>query len=108
MDQTWSPDVAVSVHMSSASGRGTHAEAQTWVDDASNQVVTFCPGNVFDPPRCNEMEAMIEETNFLIRAFTNSAPITPFALKTMALLPHLICQRPHKKTKRNELVKAVQ
>lgn len=88
--------------------RWTHEEAENWIHDAYNQIATFSPNNIFEPPRCNATKALIEEKTFLIRAYTNSTQIAPLALKILAVLPHLICQRTHRTSKRSEDIKAVQ
>lgn len=88
--------------------RWTLEETEEWVRDAYNHVVTFSPNNVFEAPRCNATKTLIEEKTYLIRAYNNSTQIAPYALKILAILPHLICQRTHKKSKQSEDVKAVQ
>ena len=87
--------------------RWNEQEAKDWVEEAYKRVVTFSPGNIFEPPKCNATKLLIEESTFLIRAFTTKTAIAPFALKTLALLPHLICQRTHRKSKTAEDTKAV-
>ena len=82
--------------------------AQEWVNNAYTYVVAFSPGNLFSPPKCTATKILTEEMTLLIRAYTNTSPAAPLALKTLAVLPHLMLQRTHKTSKCSENVKALQ
>ena len=82
--------------------------ALEWVNSAYTQIVSFSQGNLFDPPKCGATKTLVEEMTLLIRAYTNTSHAAPLALKTLAVLPHLMLQRTHRKSKGSENVKAVQ
>ena len=83
-------------------------EAQEWTNNTYKEVVAFSPANLFVPPNCNATKSIIEEMTRLLREYTNSSPIAPFAMKALAMIPHLFFQRTHKNSKRSDDIKAVQ
>ena len=51
---------------------------------------------------------MIRETTFLIREYIRESHLSAHALKTLAILPHLLCQRTHEKSRTTEDRKALE
>ena len=86
----------------------TPERAKEITDSIYEKIVAFSPNNLFEVPRGNATKKMIREMTFLIRQYTGESPIQPFALKTLAILPHLICQRTHEKSKTAEDRKAME
>ena len=88
--------------------RWSMQEAEQWADNTYKEIVAFSPASLFPPPKCDATKKVIEEKIRLITAYTNSSPIAHFALKTLAIIPHLMFQRTHKNSKRSQDVKAVE
>ena len=65
------------------------------IDNIYKKIVAFSPNNIFEMPRGNATKKMIREMTFLIREFTGESHLQTQALKKLAILPHLICQRTH-------------
>ncbi|XP_076047439.1 uncharacterized protein LOC143028975 [Oratosquilla oratoria] len=84
------------------------SRAKEWLDDTYNRIIAFSPGNLFTPPKCNASKRLIEEMTNLLRAYINSSLYAPMVFKTLAILPHLTCQRTHRKSKHSENVQALQ
>ena len=85
----------------------TPEEVKEMTDNFYKKIVAFSPNNIFEIPRGNATKKMIREMTFLIREFTGESQLATHALKTLALLPHLICQRTHEKSKTAEDRKAM-
>lgn len=83
-------------------------EAIRLTDTMYNKIVTFSPSNIFEIPKCNAAKEFIKEINFLLREYIHASHLQPLAFKAIAILPHLICQRTHSKSKTTENVKAME
>ena len=82
-------------------------EAKTLTENIYNKLIAFSPSNLFSIPKCNATKELIKEFEFLIKEYTNGTYLQPIALKTLAILPHLICQRTHAKSKASDDIKAM-
>ena len=66
--------------------------AESWLENAYRRIISFTPGNIFTPPKCNATKSLIEEMTLLVREYTNSSPIASLVFKILAILINLICQ----------------
>ena len=86
----------------------TPEQLKTLTDSIYEKIVAFSPFNLFEVPRGNVTKKMIKEMTFLIRQYTGESPLQPVALKILASLPHLFCQRTHDRSKTAEDRKAME
>ena len=77
-------------------------------DNIYKKIVAFSPNNIFEIPSGNATKKMIREMTFLIREYTRESHLSTSALKTLAILPHLLCQRTHEKSRTGEDRKALE
>ena len=77
-------------------------------DTIYEKIVAFSPNNIFEIPRGNATKRLIKEMTFLISEYTRETHLSTHALKTLAILPHLICQRTHEKSRTAEDRKAME
>lgn len=82
-------------------------DAETVTENIYRKIVAFSPNNICEIPKCNATKELIKEIEFLIREYTNGTYLQPIALKIVAIIPHLICQKTHDKSKTTENVKAI-
>ena len=71
-------------------------------DNIYKKIVAFSPNNIFEIPSGNATKKMIREMTFLIREYTRESHLSTSALKTLAILPHLLCQRTYEKSRTGE------
>ena len=82
-------------------------DTKVWVDTAYLEVVGWSTRNLFEPPKCGATRNMIKEMTKLINNYIYNTPLAPHALKILFIMPHLMCQRPHPKSKQRENVVAI-
>ena len=75
------------------------AETKVLTDTIYEKIVAFSPYTIFEIPKCNAAKGLIKEMIYLIRLYTNETHLKSHALKTLAILPYLICQRTHEKSR---------
>ena len=81
--------------------------AKSWVNKAYDEIVRWSASNLFEPPMCDATKGMIKEMTLLLHNYNNDSPVAPIALKALAVIPHLFCQRTHQKSKYNENTEAM-
>ena len=86
----------------------TPEQVKSLIDSIYERIVTFSPYSLFEVTRGNATKKMIREITFLLRQYTGESPLQPVALKILAILPHLLCQRTHEKSKTAEDRKAME
>ena len=82
-------------------------EAKQKIEHMYKKVIGFSPNNLFEIPTCNATKDLIREITYLINEYTAGTHINEIALTTVATLPHLLCQRTHKKSKSSDDIKAL-
>lgn len=78
-------------------------KAEQWVEDAYNEVMTFYPDNIFEPPKCNVTKGFMEENASLIRAYTCSTSTSSFSFKTLGIISNLIWRKTHKRSRSDDM-----
>ena len=82
-------------------------EAKRSIEDMYKKVIRFSPNNLFEILISNATKDLIREITYLINEYIASTHLNAIALTTIATLPHLLCQRTHKKSKTSDDIKAL-
>ena len=75
---------------------------ESWVDDTYEELARWSPTNLFEPPTCAATKDFITETTRLISNFNVDSFLAPVALKILCLMPKLLLQKTHEKSKGSE------
>ena len=86
----------------------TAEEVEEVTENIYKKIVAFSPNNIFEMPSGNAAKKRIREMAFLIREYTRESNLSTNALKILAILPHLLCQRTHEKSRTVEDRKALE
>ena len=78
-----------------------------WVNDTYIEIVGWSTCNLFEPPKCAATTKIVKEMVVLLHSYIQDAPLAPFVLKIIFLLPKLFFQKTHRNAKISENVKAV-
>ena len=78
------------------------------VEAAYEAVANFSAGNLFMPQQGKITEAMITQMTRLINEYNNDAPTRDIALKMLFMMPKLLLQKEHFKSKKKENTKALE
>ncbi|XP_037792733.1 uncharacterized protein LOC119588098 [Penaeus monodon] len=82
-------------------------EAKAVTESIYRKIIEFSPNNICEIPKSNATIDFIKEMEFLIKEYTNGTFLQSIALKVVAILPHLICQKTHSKAKTSDNIKAI-
>ena len=86
----------------------TPEEVKVVTDNIYKKIVAFTPNNIFEMPSGNATKRMMREITFLAREYARESHLSESALKILFILPHLLCQRTHEKSRTVEDRKALE